>query len=96
MKTINVKNIRSNIDQDKIFDFFNIVLMSLLLIIFIWPLWFVIVASFSDPTAVWNGKVLLWPIDFGLECYKAIFDYSDIWLGYRNTIFTRWREQSLI
>lgn len=87
MKTINVKNIRSNIDQDKIFDFFNIVLMSLLLIIFIWPLWFVIVASFSDPTAVWNGKVLLWPIDFGLECYKAIFDYSDIWLGYRNTIF---------
>ncbi|MBQ3231375.1 MAG: hypothetical protein IJA93_00285, partial [Clostridia bacterium] len=53
--------IRSSL-QDKIFDASNVVIMILLLFVYIWPLWFVIIASFSDPMEVQLGKVLFWPI----------------------------------
>lgn len=85
MKT-GIKRIKKS-KSDQIFDLANVIVMSVLFVIFTWPLWFVVIASFSSPTAVWNGEVLLWPVDFSLECYKAILKYSDIWLGYRNTIF---------
>ena len=35
--------------SDKIFDVVNIIVMLILLVIFTWPLWFVVIASFSDP-----------------------------------------------
>ena len=34
-----------------------------------------------------EGRVWLWPVEFSLEAYKAVFGYSDLWIGYRNTIF---------
>lgn len=72
--------------SDKIFDGMNIAIMLVLLIVFVWPLWYVIIASFSDPSAIWRGEVLLWPVGFTLKAYKAIFEYDLIWIGYRNTI----------
>ncbi len=74
-------------DQDGIFDICNIIIMIILLLIFTWPLWFVVIASVSDPTAVLNGEVVLLPKGFNLESYVEIFNYRDIWIGYRNTIF---------
>ena len=58
-----------------------------MLIIFIWPLYFVVVASFSNPIAVTTGKTLLRPVGFSLEGYKMILEYKPLWLGYANTIF---------
>lgn len=72
---------------DKIFDIVNLIVMILLLLIFVWPLWFVVIASFSDPNEVWNGNVLLLPKGFTLLAYEALGDYSMIWRGYANTIF---------
>ena len=72
---------------DKIFDVVNLIVMLVMLIIFIWPLWFVVIASFSNPNEVWNGNVLLWPKGFTLTAYEAVFQYKTIWVGYRNTIF---------
>jgi len=77
----------SNSFSDKIFDITNILIMVTLLIIFVFPLWFIIVASFSDPDAVYAGRVLVWVKDFTLIGYKQIFEYDPIWLGYRNNIF---------
>lgn len=71
---------------DKIFDVFNMLLMLLLLVILAWPLLFVVSASFSDPSAVWTGKMWLIPIGFNINCYKEILRYQDIWVGYGNTI----------
>ena len=39
----------TNSRSDKIFDAVNIVIMILLLVIFVWPLWFVVISSFSNP-----------------------------------------------
>lgn len=42
----------TNSKSDKIFDAVNIVIMILLLFIFVWPLWFVVISSFSNPYEV--------------------------------------------
>lgn len=71
---------------DKIFDVLNVLLMLALLFVFIWPLVFVLSASVSDPNAVQTGKVWLFPVKFNLDGYKAILNYKNIWVGYKNTV----------
>lgn len=78
---------RKPFTQDTLFDGVNIVLMCVLFIVYAWPLWFVLIASVSDPNAIWNGEVLMFPKGFSLEGYLEILHYDDIWTGYRNTIF---------
>lgn len=73
--------------SDKIFDIVDITVMIVLLVIFIWPLWFVVIASVSNPNEVWNGNVVLWPKGFTLIAYEELVKYKMIWTGYRNTIF---------
>ena len=72
--------------QDKAFDIVNILIMAVLTFIFVWPLIFVLSASISDPAAVTLGKVWLFPKGVNLEGYKAIFNYKNIWVGYKNTV----------
>ena len=73
--------------SDKIFDIVNLLVMIILLFIFVWPLWFVVIASFSDPNQVWMGKVVLWPKGITLVSYEELLHYKRIWSGYANTIF---------
>ena len=46
---------------DRGFDFVNLTLITLILVVVAYPLLYVISASFSDPILVSSGKVLLWP-----------------------------------
>ena len=50
------------------------------------PLWFLIVASFSDPNAINRGEVVLWFKGFDFVGYRKVFGDSSIWTGYFNTI----------
>ena len=52
-----------------------------------YPLWFVVIASISDPTAVLTGQVIFHPVNISFEGYRIIFDNSAIWRGYANTVF---------
>ena len=52
----------------------------------IYPLWFIIIASFSDQTLVSTGKVFAVPLGFQIGGYLKIFADTRIWLGYWNTI----------
>lgn len=74
-------------NSDRVFDIVNYVLSGLLFLIVIYPLIFVVSASFSSPEALIAGKVWFWPVDVGLEGYKAVFEYSKVWFGYLNSIF---------
>jgi len=76
---------RSN--ADTLFDAFVLVVMILFLLICLYPLYFVLIASVSDPVKVSAGKVLLFPNGFTLDGYARIFRYQKIWIGYRNTLF---------
>lgn len=69
--------------------FFDVFVRGYLIITFLviaYPLFFIILASFSDPAAVGSGNVWLWPVGFNLEGYRAILEHDKIWIGYRNTI----------
>ena len=72
---------------DRWFNAVNIVLCVLMLILFVYPLYFIIIASVSDPNAVWGGNVYLWPKSFSLIGYKDIFTYPNLFTSYRNSIF---------
>lgn len=72
--------------SDIIFDIINIAILSIILIIVIYPLILVVSASFSDPMAVMKGEVVLFPVSPTLDAYKAVFRHEDIMTGYRNTI----------
>jgi putative aldouronate transport system permease protein len=68
---------------------FNTVLYAAALIILIvvaYPMWFIIIASFSDPNAVNSGQVWFVPVQFTLEGYQTLLKTDYIWRGYLNTI----------
>ncbi|GHH97899.1 carbohydrate ABC transporter permease [Neobacillus kokaensis] len=72
---------------DRIFDVFNYSLMSLIVLAALYPLYIIVISSFSDPYAVNSGSVWLFPKGFTLEGYLRIFEYDKIWMGYRNSLF---------
>ncbi len=57
------------------------------LIIVLYPIYFIVIASFSNSNLVNQGKVILWPKGVNFYGYRKILDRSDIWLGYKNTLF---------
>ena len=73
--------------DDRIVDTLVYVLGTLMPVDAAYPLIFVLSASFSEPSSVITGKVVLWPVNFTVEGYKTILEYAGIWTGYRNTIF---------
>ncbi len=72
---------------DKIFIILIYVILSLLLVIILYPLIYVISASFSDPQAVISGKVVLWPVDVTLKGYIAVFQNQNILTGFLNSFY---------
>jgi putative aldouronate transport system permease protein len=73
--------------EDRIFDAVINIIGGLIILIVLYPLLFVLSASFSDPDLVLRGQVILLPKGLTLEPYKMVFDNPDIWNSYRNTIF---------
>lgn len=61
-------------------------ILALLTIIVVYPIYFIIIASISDPDAVMNGEVILWPVRITFSGYEALGKESLIWTGYLNTI----------
>lgn len=71
---------------DRVFDTVSVIVGILLLIIVLYPMYFVVIASFSGPASVANGEVWLLPKNITFEGYKRIFEEKRIWVGYKNTI----------
>jgi putative aldouronate transport system permease protein len=72
---------------EKLFYVFNYGLLSLITLIILYPLIYVVSASFSSPEEVISGKVLLFPRHLSLGAYEAVFREKSIWTGYANTLF---------
>lgn len=78
--------IKQSLD-DRIFDIICHTLLLLLIAVVFYPIYFVLIASFSDPNIVNSGTFLLWPKGFNLIGYERVFSDKQIWIGYANTIF---------
>ena len=69
------------------FDICNAILMILLCVVTLYPMWFVLCASFSDPeTLVTSSGVVLYPLNFSTVNYHKVLAYTPIWQGYWVTI----------
>lgn len=71
---------------DLIFDIFNYFVLTVILVTVLYPLHFVVIASFSDPQAVNTGRVVFRPVMVTFEGYERLFANARIWRGYANTI----------
>ncbi len=73
---------------EKFFDAANHIFMILIMIVTLYPCYYVLVASVSDPMQLYNGSgILLFPQGFDIGVYADVFEYKQLWVGYRNTIF---------
>jgi putative aldouronate transport system permease protein len=71
-----------------LFDYANVLFMLALVIVVLYPLLYILFASFSDATLLAQHRGLLaGPLGFSTAAYRAVFDNPMILIGYRNTIF---------
>lgn len=70
-----------------IFDNLNIIFLVLCSFVFLYPLWYVAISSFSDVHAIATGKVSFWPVGFNLTAYRLVFSDELIWVAYGNTFY---------
>lgn len=74
------------IGQDKIFNLVLYLICGIIILLVLYPMYFIVIASFSDPTAVANGEIFFLPKGLNLKAYKKLAEYDQLWVGYRNTI----------
>ena len=72
--------------SDKASDVILVVLCTVIMLIIAYPLYYVIVASVSDPYDVYAGKTFLLPSQFTLEGYSAVFANSNLFNGFINSV----------
>lgn len=72
--------------NDRLFDIANYTILTLAVLAVLYPLYYVVIASISDPNYIAAGKVILLPKGITFEGYKEIFQSPEIWTGYKNTI----------
>ena len=72
---------------DRVFGIVNGILLAIVTLLIVYPIYFIIVASVSDPTYVNLGQTLFWPKGLNISGYQKIFEYSEITTGYLNSIF---------
>ena len=71
-----------------IFDTFNYIFLTLLALVCLYPVYHVLIGSFSDPVQLnRHYGAILKPLGFSLEGYKVVFHNPNIWSGYANTLF---------
>ncbi|AYB46506.1 carbohydrate ABC transporter permease [Paenibacillus lautus] len=72
--------------SERLFDLMIYAIAAVIIVIVLYPLLFIVSASFSDPARVLNGEVWLLPKGVTLDAYENILHNDKIWTGYRNTI----------
>lgn len=72
---------------DKLFTALIYVFLTAVTIVILYPLIYVVAASFSDPQAVISGEVVLLPVRFTLRGYEAVFQNKKLINGFLNSVF---------
>ena len=95
MKVANTENIQiavkspkpsTKVKENKLFNIVNIIFMSLFALVIIFPIWDIVVASFSSPDTLRSSRLRIWPEEFSLENYKLVFNDPSIWNAFMISI----------
>lgn len=74
--------------DEKIFDFFNVIIMFFMIVICTYPFLYIAFASFSEPNELMAFNGMLWrPLGFSLEAYKEVLKNKMVATTYMNTLF---------
>lgn len=72
--------------SDRVFHVVNVVFWILIMFATLYPLYLVVIASFSDPDAIVRGEVIWRPVDFSLVGYEALIEYKEMFHAYGNSL----------
>ncbi len=81
------KNKENGLSSEKVFNFCNCAFLLVLVVIVAYPLYYVLIASVSDPYEVYAGKTFLLPSKVTFEGYARVFKEESIARGYLNSIY---------
>lgn len=81
-----VKVITGRKQKNTWFDYLNWIIMAVVVIVMLYPFWYLVVQSLSSQDAVIAGRVSLWPVEFTLDTYRIVMSDSRFFLYYWNTI----------
>ena len=73
--------------DDRRFNILAVAISIIACILVLYPMYFIVIASFSEPEKVMAGEVLLFPKGFNTSGYQRIFAYQPLWRGYDNSLF---------
>jgi len=68
------------------YQFFNYLILTVFSVMMLYPFWDVLRISFSTPKAINSMKFQLWPMEFTTSAYAVVFNNSNLYVGYKNTI----------
>ncbi|HWV48536.1 MAG TPA: carbohydrate ABC transporter permease [Microbacterium sp.] len=72
--------------SDPVFNVVAIAMLVVAIIAILYPMYFIVIASVSEPSEILNGNVWLWPRGFTLEGYARIFSDATIIRGFANSV----------
>lgn len=86
VKNLKKQNKIKESKTDYVYYVFCWLILAILAVIIIYPLWYIVIASVSDPDAVMTGEVWLYPVKMTFSGYTSLFDREDVWRGYFFTL----------
>ena len=80
----NSRLIRDTYDAPVILSYIS---MTLFAILCVFPFYYIITVSISDPANVREGAMILWPKGFSLEAYRITFSHARFYSAFRISVF---------
>ncbi len=73
------KKNKTAVKENRLFNALNVIFMILFSILIVFPIWDVIVGSFSSSASLASPGIRLWPENFSLDAYRVVFNDPSIW-----------------
>ena len=73
--------------SEKVFNIVSTIICLIIIILTLYPIYYIIISSFSKPYYVDNGEAMFWFKGFNCESYIKAFNIDGLWRSYGNTVF---------
>ncbi len=72
--------------SDRVSDVILVAICVVILVIIAYPLYYLLIASISDPYDVINGKTFLLPSQVTIDGYISVFQSDELFTGFKNSV----------
>lgn len=71
---------------DRIFRWVSLLVLAVIMVAIFYPIWFVLIASFTNPLELYQNPFLIIPKQVTFESYKLVFRDKDFFTGFTNSV----------